>query len=131
LIFWYHWFSAYFSHTANEVLSRINGVDGKIELAKIGMLELSADEQTVNLLAQTLGEAGFKEHKKYRDAVIHARVSDAPAGIALSPARRGKIDEVLLTVDALNGLYDRLALVRLELIEACNIAIRLHLVRCP
>ena len=113
------------TNTAHEVTSRINGIDGKIELAKIGMRELGADENTIALLGQSLGDAGFKEYKKYRDAVVHARVLDAPTGIALSPAKRGKLDEVLLTVDALNGLYDRLALVRLELIEACNIAIRL------
>lgn len=113
------------TNTAHEVTSRINGIDGKIELAKIGMRELGADEKTVALLGQTFGDAGFKEYKKYRDAVIHARVLDAPTGIALSPAKRGKLDEVLLTVDALNGLYERLAFVRLELIEACNIAIRL------
>lgn len=113
------------TNTANEVTSRINGIDGKIELAKIGMRELGADENTIGLLGQSLGDAGFKEYKKYRDAVIHARILHAPSGIALSPAKRGKLDEVLLTVDALNGLYNRLTLVRLELIEACNVAIRL------
>jgi hypothetical protein len=113
------------THSAHEVTSRINGIDGKIELAKIGMRELGADQKTTDLLGGSLGDGGFKSYKKYRDAVIHARVLDAPAGIALSPSNRGKIDEVLLTVEALNGLYDRLVLVRQELIEACNISIRL------
>ena len=113
------------TNTANEVTSRINGIDGKIELAKIGMRELSADDTTIRLLSETLGDSGFSKYKKYRDAVVHARILNAPAAIALSPARRGKFDEVLLTVEALDGLYDQLVIVRQELIEACNIAIRL------
>lgn len=113
------------TNTANEVTSRINGVDGKIELAKIRLRELSADQKTMELITATLSETGFKEYKRYRDAVIHARILDAPTGIALGPTKRGKNDEVLLTVSALDGLYDRLVIVRLELIEACNIAARL------
>ena len=65
------------TNTANEVTSRINGIDGKIELAKIGIRELGADEKTMGLLGQTLGDAGFKEYKKYRDAVF-MRVSWMP-----------------------------------------------------
>jgi hypothetical protein len=114
------------SYVAHEITSRINGIDGKVALAKIGMNYVSADETTMHLLGETLGDGGFSLYKKYRDAVIHARVLDAPQAIAISPAKRGKNDEVLLTAKALDGLYDRLVLVRLELIEACNIAIRLY-----
>jgi hypothetical protein len=56
--------------------------------------------------------------KQYRDAVIHARVLNAPAGLAQSPGKRGKTNEVLLTLGALDGLCERLALLRRELIEA-------------
>jgi hypothetical protein len=114
------------SYVAHEITSRINGIDGKIALAKIGMNYVNADETTMRLLGETLGDGGFSLYKKYRDAVIHARVLDAPQAIAISPAKRGKTDEVLLTAKALDGLYDRLVLVRLELIEACNVAIRLY-----
>jgi len=111
--------------SAPEIVGRINGVEGKFELAKIGMREIGASEAVMALLGQSLGDSGFARYKKYRDAVIHSRILNVPAAIALTHGKRGKIDEVLLSVDALNGLYDRLVLIRLELIEACNIAIRL------
>jgi len=114
---------------SKNLTSRINGVDGKIELAKIAVRELGASDELLELLAGTLGDGGFGIAKKFRDSVIHARVLDAPAGLALSPGKRGKTNEVLLTVAALNGLYDRLTLLRLELIEACQIAARLWLDR--
>ena len=107
------------------ITSRINGVDGKIEIAKLGFKLAGGSDEAQVLLANTLGNDGFALLKQYRDAIIHARVLDAPAGIALSPARRGKENEVLLTTDALNGVYERLALVRKELIEACRIMIKL------
>jgi hypothetical protein len=97
-------------------------VDGKIELAKMAMREIGAPDDAMRLLEQSLGNGGFGEMKRYRDAVIHARVLDAPTGLALSPRGRGKTDEVLLTVEALGGLYTRLTLLRFELIQACNIA---------
>ena len=113
-----------FTFIANDVTGRINGIDGKIEIAKKAMKLIAASDEVNKLLSETLGDGGFSLYKKYRDAVIHARILDAPAGIGLSPARRGEVQEVLLTASALNGLYDRLVIIRLELIEACNIAIR-------
>jgi hypothetical protein len=110
-----------------DLTSRINGVDGKIELAKIALKDLGASNDARQLIAQSLGADGFGLMKQYRDAVIHARVLDAPAGLAQSPGKRGKTNEVLLTVDALNGLYERLVLLRRELIEACQIAVRLFI----
>jgi hypothetical protein len=47
----------------------------------------------------------------------HARVLNAPAGLAQSPGKRGKTNEVLLTLGALDGLYERLALLRRELMK--------------
>jgi hypothetical protein len=111
------------TRAANEITGRINGVDGKIALTKIGLREMGASKEILTLTESTLG--GFSEYKKYRDAVIHARILDAPNAIALTPAHRGKTQEVLLSVDALNGLYDRLFLIRMELIEISNMTIRL------
>jgi hypothetical protein len=107
---------------AHGLTSRINGVDGKIELAKIALRDIGVPDDAMRLIEQSLGGDGFGEMKQYRDAVIHARVLDAPAGLALSPGKRGKTNEVLLTVQALGGLFECLTLLRLELIEACNIA---------
>jgi hypothetical protein len=108
---------------ANEVTSRINGIDGKIEIIKAGLREYILGEEFFSMIGEAFGENGFKSYKKYRDAVIHARILDAPLAIALSPPKRGKTEEVLLSVDALDGLYNRLVILRLELNEICMIAI--------
>jgi hypothetical protein len=97
--------------------SRINGIDGKIELLKIAYKSLGADTSVFGALCECLGENGFSQLKKYRDGVIHARVLDAPKGIGLTIAKRGKFDEILLTTDALDGIYERLVSIRYELAE--------------
>jgi hypothetical protein len=116
-------------NTALELTSRINGIDGKIELAKIAMRELGAAKAIQDLLSQSLGNDGFAQLKKYRDGVIHARITHAPAGIAVTPGKRGRTSDVLLTVKALAGLYERLRIIRFELAESCNIAVKLFTLR--
>jgi hypothetical protein len=109
-----------------EVTSRINGVDGKIEIAKAGLRDLGASEEMQLLVAQTLGDGGFSLLKKYRDLIIHATVLDVPVGIGLSPGKRGKSEEILLTTDALDGVFERLEICRLELLEALKITVQLR-----
>lgn len=118
-----------FAGVAPEITSRINGVDGKIEIAKVGMVALGASNEIMEALNETLGEAGFSKLKQYRDGVIHAHSIDVPSGIASTSIKRGKFYEVLLNEKALNGLYNRLLLMRAELIELCNIAISLSITR--
>ena len=105
-----------------EVTSRINGLDGKVEIAKAGMQNLQAHKDVQTLLSATLGEAGFSLLKRYRDGVIHAYGLDVPTGTARTSTKRGKAYEILMTEKALKGLYQRLVLVRNELWEACTIA---------
>lgn len=100
-----------------EITSRINGVDGKIEIVKIGYKLLRASDAVTEALAQSFGNKGFALLKKYRDGVIRARVLDAPHAVGITIAKRGKFDEILLTSDALEGVYNRLVLLRKELIE--------------
>lgn len=117
---------------AVHLTSRINGIDGKIELAKIAVADLGASDEVKEVLASSFGgegKSGFSELKRYRDAIVHARISNASAGIAITPGHRGKINDILLTTDALDGLYGRLVCMRNELSEACNIAIRLFRLR--
>jgi hypothetical protein len=64
--------------------------------------------------------------KKYRDRVIHARIRDAKNAIAESPASRGKFEEVLLTPRALEGVYNRLVLLRTELMFILTIVIAIQ-----
>jgi hypothetical protein len=75
---------------ALALTSRINGIDGKIELVNLAFLSAGATDEAKDLLAETLGGSGFGQLKGYRDAIIHARVLDAPAGIAQASAKRGR-----------------------------------------
>jgi hypothetical protein len=99
-----------------DVMSRINGIDGRIELVKKGAKEhLGLSEETLVFLADTLGDDGFKLLKKYRDAVIHARFVNRVTGVGELIESRGKHSEVLLTEEALLALYTRLEYLRVEL----------------
>jgi hypothetical protein len=106
---------------SHELTSRINGVEGKVALAKIGADALKAGPEFKRLLAETLGEGGFSLLKKLRDRIIHARIIDAAAAIARSPAQRGKFDEILLTEESLAGVYHRLDIIRYELMASLKI----------
>lgn len=105
----------------HEVTSRINDVDGKIEIVKSVFMAESAPKDAQVLLVGTLGGAGFLQLKGWRDAIIHARAFDATTSIALTSTRRGKGHEVLLTSKALDGVYERLNCIRFELREAINV----------
>lgn len=98
-----------------EVLSRINGIDGKIELIKLCAKQWGFDAAEQAFLASSLGDAGFKQLKKWRDAVVHARLLDRETSIARVYERRGAVAEVLLSLDALKGLFARLDLMKVEL----------------
>jgi len=104
-----------------QITSRINGIDGKVEILKIAFGELSPPKDAIEALAATLGEGGFSKLKKYRDGLIHARMLDAPLGIGMTPAKRGKISTIIMSEQALEGIYNRLLLIRSELIEIANV----------
>jgi hypothetical protein len=67
---------------AAEVISRIYGIEGKVEIAKAAMEKLQASKDVRTLLSATLGNEGFLLLKRLRDAVIHAYRIDAPTGVA-------------------------------------------------
>ncbi|MEJ0062594.1 MAG: hypothetical protein WDO70_05185 [Alphaproteobacteria bacterium] len=103
-----------------EVTTRINGLEGQVQIIRKS-IELHArmkliDDETVRNVGRSLD--AILEFKKYRDAVVHARVLDSAHGIGELIRKQGKQEEVLLTVEALTGLYDRLALLREELVLA-------------
>ena len=112
-----------------ELTSRINGIDGKIELLKIGIRELDAPAVFQSLLSKTLGKdgkSGFTELKKYRDGIIHARVTDASIGVALTPGKRGAVYDILLTEKALEAVVERNSTIRHEFVEAHRIIAKLR-----
>lgn len=109
------------------ITARINGTEGLIAIIKqaVDGLKLSAD-----LFNATLAEEGFGKLKPMRDAVIHAELFDTSTDIALAPGKRGERQEVLLSPDALEGLYKRLVFLagelrHLELIINCAKALKL------
>ena len=98
------------SELSYDVVSRINGTEGRVEIIKLAIRELGCPELMCVAFADTLGNNGFSLLKKFRDRIIHASIVDAAAAIARSPAKRGSFEEVLLTVDALKALYRRMQL---------------------
>jgi hypothetical protein len=100
-----------------QVLSRINGMDGKLALVKLSAKHYGFDEAEMSDLCQTLGANGFERLKEWRDAVIHARMFDVASGVAHTHARKGKHYEVLLSKPALEALYKRMDAMRSELGE--------------
>lgn len=100
-----------------EVSTRINGIDGKIEIIQAGAKSFGADAKACTEIAVSLGKAGFKLIKSYRDAVVHARAHNSPKGVGIRLDRRAELFEVLLTVDALKALYEHTTTLRAELSE--------------
>jgi hypothetical protein len=78
-----------------DVVSRINGVDGKIAIVKSAAQHLGVPEDIRSFLAETLGEGAFGLLKTYRDAVTHARFVDQAMGIGEYIESRGRHVEVL------------------------------------
>jgi hypothetical protein len=101
----------------HQVVSRINGIDGKIALIKLALAHFGGDTVEVRAFADSLGNAGFSELKKYRDGVVHSRVFNASASIGKVAERKGARSEVLLVKEALEGLLARLELLWHELDE--------------
>ncbi len=97
-----------------EVTSRINGFDGKCSLLKqCAKLVHQMPEDHLRAIADTLGAA--MEHKKYRDAVIHAKILDPDSTTAPTFERKGNVGEVVVTEEALDRLYNRLGWIRAEI----------------
>lgn len=97
-----------------EITTRIHGFDGKIAILKTALRTYRAlPEQVLDAMLSTLAAA--EEHKRYRDAVEHALVLSPDSDIAQTIQRRGRIDEVLISTDALDTLYEHIIAVGDEL----------------
>jgi hypothetical protein len=106
---------------ALEVTSRINGLDGKFEIVrKAAQYHLRLPDAVYQSIAQTLNILE-NPYKQYRDGVAHAWILHPREIIAPSAKQRGKLFEVLVSVDALNLLYDHLAVLQSEMGAVRNI----------
>jgi hypothetical protein len=108
-----------------DVTSRINGIDGKFAIIRNALhtLPFFAELRTPLVLNAL---SGVETHKKHRDGVIHARVHFPDEQVAETAHRRGIADEILISLPALNALYDLLALLRDEI---SAVAFLIHLAR--
>lgn len=98
----------------DHVTSRIHGIDGKIAIIKSALKNLRwASGKQYEMIAGSLGAAEL--YKKYRDAVIHARVHDPSSPYAPSFKNKGDTIEVLVSLDALQNLLQRIRIVQEEL----------------
>jgi hypothetical protein len=103
-----------------EMTTRINGIDGKIGLIKFSLQNiLRLSEEFIKLTEDTLGAVA--QFKGYRDTIIHSRVIDVGSEIAEMTFRRDKIEEVLITVDALTKLYDNIAALHKGIMELISV----------
>jgi len=97
-----------------EVAKRINGMDGKLEiLRRFYEHNDILTEPAKQCLKHSLD--AIAEYKKYRDAIVHSLLFDVDKGIAQHIGSRAKINQVLLTIDALTGLYNRMNILLEEL----------------
>lgn len=100
---------------AFELSSRFSSVDSKIAIVKrIGCL-IGVPEDMRAVLKNTLGEHEFLKLKSCRNGVIHSRILDAENQIGHHSNNRGKKFDILLSPEALDGLYERLCLMHKEL----------------
>lgn len=98
---------------AVEIATRINGSDGKVAIIRKA---IESEDYTSDAKACFHASLdGFGEYKRYRDGVIHSRVHDSAKGIGFRVERQGKITQVLFTNEALDGLYNRLNILRTEI----------------
>src|ERR1700730_12234750 len=99
-----------------EFTTRINGIDGKFALIKAAMRDrfgFREDSKMLRDFDSTLDVAA--QYRKYRDTIIHSRIIDTAQGIGEMTIRRDRLEEILLTAGALNNLYDKLFVLRTEL----------------
>jgi len=101
-------------HLQIEVSTRIQGIDGTLEIIKAATKEILSEKEQ-SQLANALGESGFKQMKNYRDCVIHARHLNFSTSIGIKVDRKARIFEVLVRQDALDAAFNILIALKDEL----------------
>jgi hypothetical protein len=116
-----------------ETVKRISSFDSKVELASLIVAEYqhyasnqfeAKDWAFAEIIKETL--TSLKVVKGLRDAIVHARVFDMSTGIGEKISYKGKIDQVLLTAEALNALYAHMDVLRKELTAILGLADLMH-----
>jgi len=108
-----------------EIIQRIGNISDKVDLAK----DAATEAQRMMSVVWQLPAPNFKDEviasigkvsdmKTYRDTIIHCRVFNRFDKIGERITYKARIDQILLTESALNGVYDRLCILSKEL-ELC------------
>jgi hypothetical protein len=103
-----------------DVSARIHGIDGKIAIIRSAADANGVDDDDERQLEEALGAGVFGRYKGYRDNIVHARVINAAIGIGKT-YKRSQINEILLSENALNILYEHLVILSCELDSAANV----------
>lgn len=98
-----------------DVVSRINGAEGMVQIIVSAVEHLNVPLETREAFEATLNDQGFLKLKGLRDVVVHARIFDAGTAVGHTPKRRGKKEDILLTAEALGGLYLKLQHLGMEM----------------
>jgi hypothetical protein len=104
-------------HLQLEISTRINGIDGTIEIIKAST-KYYFSEAEQRQLEDALGATGFHLMKNYRDCVIHARHLNFSTNIGIKVDRRARIYDVLVTQAALDAAFNIMDALRWELFSA-------------
>lgn len=113
---------------ADDLTSRINGAEGKVTIIKKAIAELPLPNGAREFIAASLGNDGFLKLKVYRDKVTHATLLDQRDSVGLSRKKHGKRDEIYLSVEALNGVSERMRHLRIEIQKAAHVCRLAHIV---
>ena len=88
-------------------------LDQKVKDAKKAVSHWALPADFINTLEASI--AAFVAVKDMRNAVAHSRIYDSRAAIGNRVTRKGPIEEVLLTTEALDWLYENLVILKIEL----------------
>jgi hypothetical protein len=103
-----------------ELNNRISSIEYKIEICKFAFKNLLTLPDDMYSMVENSFVA-LSQYKGYRDTAIHSRIIDVNKGIGEMTFRRDKIEEILITEQALNGLYDHMFVLVDELREMVSL----------
>jgi len=115
-------------HLQLEVNTRINGIDGKLEIIKVGAKPL-IEKEIYDGLSEALGKSYFKELKTYRDCVIHVRHLNALTGVGVKVDRQADVYDTLVSINILDAAYNLLVILRKEITEITSLVIGIKALR--
>jgi hypothetical protein len=103
-----------------EVISRINGFEGKVAIIKSIIRDSATLKgEPATMIAGTLGEISVL--KTYRDAVAHADIHEPEAQMARTSIKHGKPYEVDISIRTLRALFGRIVEFQNEMVDALRV----------